>query len=90
MFASFCYSIDPFNLSDFKMNLIADSNKLHISGGNRISCYHEEVVSLFHCQVVLKYSYQLIVIHKRGFSEYLHVKDSAEKMGRRLNLQTYS
>ena len=23
-----CYSIDPLNLSDFKMNLIADSNKI--------------------------------------------------------------
>ena len=26
--ASFCYSIDPLNLSDFKMNLTADFNKL--------------------------------------------------------------
>ena len=28
MYASFCCSIDPLNLSDFKMNLIADPNKL--------------------------------------------------------------
>ena len=26
--ASFCYSIDSLSLSDFRMNLIADSNKL--------------------------------------------------------------
>ena len=29
--ASFYYSIDPLNLSDFKMNLIANSNKLQFS-----------------------------------------------------------
>ena len=28
VYASFCYSIVPLNLSDFKMNLIVDSNKL--------------------------------------------------------------
>ena len=28
VYASFCYSIDSLNLSDFKMNLTADSNKL--------------------------------------------------------------
>ena len=28
VYTLFCYSIDPLNLSDFKVNLIADSNEL--------------------------------------------------------------
>ena len=55
--------------------------------GNWISYYCKDVVALFHCQIDLKYSHQLIVIHGRKFSGYLYDNEKAEKMGRKLNLQ---
>ena len=57
------------------------------SAGNWISYYCKDVVALFHCQIDLKYSHQLIVIHGRKFSGYLYDKGKVEKMGRKLNLQ---
>ena len=57
------------------------------SARNWISYYCKDVVALFHCQIDLKYSHQLIVIHVRKFSGYLYDKEKVEKMGRKLNLQ---
>ena len=45
------------------------------------------VVPIFNCQIDLKYSHQLTQIHERGFFRYLFDNGSAEKRGRRLNLQ---
>ena len=42
-----------------------------------------EAVPLFHCQIDLKYSHQLTVIHERGFYGYLYHNDSAEKNGKK-------
>ena len=56
------------------------------SAGNWISYYCKDVVALFHCQIDLKYSHQLIAIHGRKFSRYLYDNERAE-MGRKLNLQ---
>ena len=51
------------------------------SAGNWIFYYCKDVVALFHCQIDLKYSHQLIVIHGRKFSGYLYDNEKAEKMG---------
>ena len=47
--------------------------------GNLISYYYKEVFPLLHCQIDLKYSHQLIVIHERRFSGYLCDNESAGK-----------
>ena len=57
------------------------------SAGNWIFYYCKDVVALFHCQIDLKYSHQLIVIHGRKFFGYLYDNEKAEKMARKLNLQ---
>ena len=51
------------------------------SAGNWISYHCKDVVALFHCQIDLKYSHQMIAIHGRKFSGYLYDNEKAEKMG---------
>ena len=53
------------------------------SVGNWISYYCKDVVALFHCQIDLKYSYQLIAIPERRLSGYLYDHDKAEKNGKK-------
>ena len=66
VYALSSYNIDRLNLSDFKRNLIADSNKLQF-------CWK----LIFHWQIDLKYD-QLIVIHKDSFpGSYVHVNGLA-------------
>ena len=52
------------------------------SAENWISYYSKDIVAVFHCQIDLKYSHQLIVIHWR-FSGYLYDNEKAEKNGKK-------
>ena len=77
--ASLCDDVDSLNLSEFKMNLMADSNKLQLCWKLNLSL---RKVPLFYSQIDLNYSHQLIVIHEGGFSGYWCDNDSAEKNGK--------
>ena len=48
-----------------------------------LSYHRKEVVPQFHCQINLRFSHQLTVIHERGFYGYLCDNNSTEKNGKK-------
>ena len=49
----------------------------------------KDIVELFHCQMDLKYSHQLIAIPEIRFSGYLYDNDKAEKIGKKTQPPIY-